>query len=55
MKKLSWPSEQNYRVLIDHLQDGMFVIEDEKFTYVNQRLADMIGYTIGELIGRPLT
>ncbi|MBA3033442.1 MAG: PAS domain S-box protein [Gammaproteobacteria bacterium] len=53
MKKPSWISEQDYRVLVDHLQDGIFVIEDEKFTYVNQRLSDMFGYPIDELIGRP--
>lgn len=53
MKKLSWISEQNYQVLIEHLQDGIFVIEDEKFTYVNQRLSDMFGYPVDELIGRP--
>jgi len=53
MKKLSWTSEQDYEVLLDHLQDGIFVIEQEKFTYVNQRLSDMFGYPIDELIGRP--
>lgn len=53
MKKLSWLSEQGRRVLIDHLQDGIFVIEDEKFTYVNQALADIFGYPAEELIGRP--
>lgn len=53
MKKLSWISEQNYQVLTEHLQDGIFVIEDEKFTYANQRLSEMFGYPVDELIGRP--
>ena len=53
MEQFSWLSKQDYQVLIDHLQDGIFVIEDEKFTYVNQRLADMFGYPVDELIGRP--
>ena len=53
MEHFSWLSEQNYQVLIDHLQDGIFVIEDEKFTYANQRLATMFGYPLEELIGRP--
>lgn len=52
MKKLSCPSEQDYRVLVDHLQDGMFVVEDGKITYVNQRLADMFCYPVEELIDR---
>jgi PAS domain S-box-containing protein len=53
MTKLSWLSEQDYRVLIDHLQDGIFVIEDGKFTYVNQHLANIFGYPAEELVGRP--
>jgi PAS domain S-box-containing protein len=53
VEQFSWLSEQDYQVLIDHLQDGIFVIEDGKFTYVNQRLANMFGYPINELIGRP--
>lgn len=53
MKNLSWLTEQNYQVLIERLQDGIFVIEDEKFVYVNQRLSDMLGYPADELIGRP--
>ena len=53
MKELSWLSKHGYQVLIDHLQDGMFVIEEGKFTYVNQRLADIFGYPVAELIDRP--
>lgn len=53
MEKLSWLSEQDFKVLINHIQDGIFVIEDEKFTYVNRHLADMFGYPVEELIGRP--
>lgn len=52
MGKFSWLSEQGYRVLIDHLQDGIFVIEDGKFTFVNQCLADKLGYPVEGLIGR---
>lgn len=53
MTYLSWLSEHGNQVLIDHLQDGMFAIEDGKFVYVNQRLADMFGYSVEELTGRP--
>lgn len=52
MDHFKWLSEQGYRVLTDHLQDGVFVIADEKFIYVNQSLAEMFGYSIDELIGR---
>lgn len=39
--------------MIDHLQDGIFVIEEGRFTFVNQRLADKLGYPAEDLIGRP--
>lgn len=53
MEKSSWLSDHGYQVLLDRLQDGIFVIEEEKLAYVNQRLADMLGYQVNELIGRP--
>jgi diguanylate cyclase (GGDEF)-like protein/PAS domain S-box-containing protein len=49
----SWLSDHGYQVLLDRLQDGIFVIEEEKLAYVNLCLADMLGYQINELIGRP--
>jgi len=53
LEKSSWLSDHGYQVLLDRLQDGIFVIEEEKLAYVNQRLADMLGYQVNELIGRP--
>ena len=46
-------SGQGYQALLDRLQDGIFVIEAGQLAYVNQRLADMLGYPVDELIGRP--
>lgn len=53
MEQISWLSAQGYQGLLDHLQDGIFVIEAGQLAYVNQRLADMLGYPVDELIGRP--
>lgn len=53
MEKFSWQSDQGYRVLIDHLQDGIVVVEEGILSYVNQRMATMLGYRVNELIGRP--
>lgn len=53
MEKLSWLSEHGYQILLDRLQDGIFAIEEGKVIYVNQRMADMLGYQVNELIGRP--
>jgi diguanylate cyclase (GGDEF)-like protein/PAS domain S-box-containing protein len=53
LEQISWLSGQGHQVLLDRLQDGIFVIEAGQLAYVNQRLADMLGYPIDELIGRP--
>jgi len=53
LEKLLWLSDHGCKVLVEHLQDGIFVIEDEKFTYVNQHLADMFAYPVDGLIGKP--
>ena len=46
-------SEARYRMLIERLLDGIFIIEDGRFTLVNGALAHMVGYTIEEMIGQP--
>ena len=53
MEKLSWLSDQDNRVLIDHLQDGIFVIEEGRLAYANTRLANMLGYEVNQVLGRP--
>ena len=52
MEDFSWLSDQGCRILVDHLQDGIFVIDREKLVYANQHLADMFGYELGDLIGQ---
>jgi len=52
MEQLEWLSESEFQILVDHLQEGIFVIEAEKFSYVNQRMADLCGYRVDEIIGR---
>jgi len=44
-------SEEKYRTLIDNMQDGVFVIQDEKMVFVNEAFARMIGWTVEEVIG----
>jgi diguanylate cyclase (GGDEF)-like protein/PAS domain S-box-containing protein len=46
-------SEQKYRTLVDHSQDGVFLTQDGDYTYVNQAYADMLGYTPAEMTGTP--
>lgn len=45
-------SEEKYRVLIQSLQDGMFVIQDGKFVFLNESIVDLVGYSIDELVGK---
>ncbi len=42
-------SEEHYRILIENIQDGVFIIKDKKFEFVNEAFARTIGYAIEEL------
>ena len=49
-------SETRYRHLVETMNDGLGVIDlDNRFTYVNPRLAEMLAYSPDELIGHSLT
>jgi PAS domain S-box-containing protein len=46
-------SESKYRQLVESAQEGIWVIDAEgSTTYVNRRMAEMLGYTVGEMTGR---
>jgi PAS domain S-box-containing protein len=48
-----WMSERRYRTIVDTAQEGIWLVDAQgKTSYVNQRLADMLGYTAQELLGR---
>jgi PAS domain S-box-containing protein len=48
-------SEKKYRQLIELAQEGVWAIDAEaRTTFVNPRMAEMLGYTIEEMQGRPL-
>ncbi len=44
-------SEDKYRLLIDNIHDGVFIIQDAKMQFVNKAFAAMTGYSVGEIIG----
>ncbi len=44
-------SEEKYRTLIDNMQDGIFVIRDDKLVFVNEAFARMVGWKVEEIIG----
>jgi PAS domain S-box-containing protein len=48
-------SEKQYRTLIETLQEGVWAIDqDAKTTFVNPKMAAMLGYTIEEMTGKSL-
>ena len=44
-------SEEKYRLLVDKAQEGIFVVQDTVFRFVNPRLEEIVGFSSGELIG----
>jgi len=49
-------NERFYREIVEAAQEGIWVVnEREETTFVNQRLATMLGYTIEEMIGQPMS
>jgi PAS domain S-box-containing protein len=48
-------SEQRFKQLVDVAQEGIWVADDRGvITYVNQRMADLLGYSNGNILGRPV-
>ena len=48
-------SEKKYRQLIDTLQEGVWLIDkDANTTFVNPRMAEMLGYTVEAMLGQDL-
>jgi PAS domain S-box-containing protein len=47
--------EEQYRRIVETADEGIWSIDAESnTTFVNQKMADMLGYSIGEMIGKPL-
>jgi PAS domain S-box-containing protein len=47
-------SEEKYRTLIDHIQDGVFIIQKGLLKFVNPAFAAIIGYSVKEIIGKKM-
>jgi PAS domain S-box-containing protein len=45
-------SEEHYRRVIQSLQEGLFVLQDEKFIFVNDSIVNILGYTVEEMNGK---
>jgi PAS domain S-box-containing protein len=48
-------SEEKYRNIVETANEGILIIDNEALiTYANKKMADMLGYTLEESIGRPI-
>jgi PAS domain S-box-containing protein len=48
-------SEERYRNIIETTTDGVWMIDgDHRTTYVNRRMAEMLGHAVEEMLGRPV-
>ncbi|BDZ70992.1 PAS domain S-box-containing protein [Methanobacterium petrolearium] len=55
IENISPKSEENYRLLVENLQRGVWRIDKDGYTsFVNESMTDMLGYTIEEMMGKPL-
>jgi PAS domain S-box-containing protein len=45
-------SEDRFRRMIQSLQEGLFVVQDENFVFVNEAIVDILGYTVEEMTGK---
>jgi len=44
-------SEEKYRLMVEKIESGLFLINSQnKISYVNKQMADMLGYTMDKLI-----
>ncbi|GAB4513344.1 MAG: hypothetical protein Kow0047_24920 [Anaerolineae bacterium] len=47
--------ELRYRAILENIHEGVWVLDAEaKTTFVNARMAEMLGYTREEMLGRPV-
>src|SRR5260370_8059276 len=48
-------SEERYRRIVETAYEGIWVIDAQDLTtFVNPRMAEMLGWTVDEMVGRPL-
>jgi len=46
-------SERKYSTLVEKGNDGIIIIKDGLLEFVNSKMADIGGYTIGDVLGKP--
>ena len=44
---------EKFKLLLNHFNDAVFLIEEGQFVYVNSVFADLVNYRVDEIIGQP--
>lgn len=53
--RASQSSDERYRRIVELASEGIWELDaDDRTTFVNPALADMLGYTVDEMVGHPL-
>ncbi len=47
-------NQAKYSALVEQANDGIMISQDGVFKFVNKKLADMLGYTVSDMIGMPI-
>lgn len=51
-KKSFWKNESLFRSIVENSHSGIFIVDDEfKFIYANEKLGEILGYEVSEIIG----
>ena len=53
-KKIIQQADERFNMLIDNAYVAIYIYQDEKFSYVNQKFCDVLGYSKKELLGMHL-
>lgn len=48
-------NQAKYSAVVERANDGIMISQDGVFQFVNKKLADMLGYTVSEMIGMEIT
>ncbi|MDI6789473.1 MAG: response regulator [Thermodesulfobacteriota bacterium] len=48
-------TEEKYKLLVEEINDGYFVLQDKKLVYANKTFAGMLGYKPEDITGRDFT
>ena len=47
-------AEEKLRAIVEQSITGIYIVEDGRFSYANPRMAEILGYAAGELVGVPV-